>query len=507
MPDSDGISATGPLPKCRIGIIDIGSNSVRLVVFEALARSPVTLFNEKALCGLARSLDRTGHLDRVGRRRAIEAIHRFVALARSMRVDRLDLIATAAVREAADGQDFVDLIERRFGVEVQVLSGKEEARLVGLSVAAAIPDADGVVGDLGGGSLELVDIKGGEVRDAATLPIGTLRVPKSGKRNVVKSSKRVDRELDRVGWLERMRNRTFYPIGGAWRALAKLDIAQRGYPLQVVDQYAMSRREAEALTGLIQVLSAKSLDRVPFIGAARLATVPTAALILRRVLLAGNPAGLVFCASGIREGHLFEILPEAEKNRDPLIAGCRVIAQSVNRFGVSGDEIFEWSHSLFPAERDDRARYRHGACMLADCAWREHPDARADSAFHRALQLSLPGIDHRERCLIALALFHRYGAPVGGRAPEIPWAILDDEDIAGAQRLGLALRLAMSLSGGAPDVVGRTLLMVGKNRLTLRCERDVEAALGDVVRRRLKALAAHMGLESRLVLRRQTITS
>ena len=182
---------TAQLPEGRIGIIDIGSNSVRLVVFEALARSPVTLFNEKALCGLARSLDRTGHLDRVGRRRAIEAIRRFIALAQSMRVDRLDLIATAAVREASDGGDFADIIERRFGVEVQVLSGKEEARLVGLSVAAAIPDADGVVGDLGGGSLELVDIKRGRVRDIATLPVGTLRLAVSGKRNVAKAAKRV----------------------------------------------------------------------------------------------------------------------------------------------------------------------------------------------------------------------------------------------------------------------------------------------------------------------------
>ena len=190
-----------------------------------------------------------------------------------------------------------------------------------------------------------------------------------------------------------------------------------------------------------------------------------------------------------------------------MIAGCRAIAESVNRFGASGDEIFEWCHPLFPAERDDRARYRHGACLLADWGWREHPDARADSAFHRALQLSLPGIDHRERCLIALALYHRYGAPVGGQVPETPWTILDDEDIAAAQRLGLALRLAMSLSGGAPDVVGRTTLMVGRNRLTLRCERDVEAAIGELVRRRLKALATHMGLESRLALRRRPMSS
>ena len=503
MSEHDVNPANGALPKGRIGIVDIGSNSVRLVVFEALARSPVTLFNEKVLCGLARSLDRTGQLDRVGRRRAIEAIHRFIGLARSMQVDRLDLIATAAVREAADGQDFADAIEQSFGVEVQILSGMEEARLVGLSVAAAIPDADGVVGDLGGGSLELVDIKGGQVRDTATLPVGTLRLPQPGKRNVARAAKRVDRELKQVDWLERLRNRTFYPIGGAWRALARLDIAQHGYPLHVVDQYTMSRRESETLTGLIQVLSAKSLTRIPFIGAARLATLPMAALVLRRVLLAADPARLVFCASGIREGHLFDILPAIEKKRDPLIAGCRAIAEAVNRFRVSGHEIFAWSHPLFPAEREEHARYRHGACLLADWAWREHPDSRADSAFHRALQLSLPGIGHRERCLIALALYHRYGAPIGRRVPETPWSILDDEDIAGAQRLGLALRLAMSLSGGAPDVVGRTLLMVGKNRLTLRFEHDVEAAIGDVVRRRLKALAAHMGLESRLTRRRR----
>jgi exopolyphosphatase/guanosine-5'-triphosphate,3'-diphosphate pyrophosphatase len=482
----------------RIGVIDIGSNSVRLVVFDSLSRSATSLFNEKVLCGLGRSLDRTGRLDPDGVKRAHATIRRFVSLAEAMKLERVDLIATAAVRDAEDGEEFVTRVRTDFGAEVCVLSGIEEARLVGLSVVAAMPDADGLVGDLGGGSLELVEVCSGEILNHTTLPLGTLRVFRSGAASSTKLAQLVDDELATVGWLGNLRKRSFYPIGGAWRSLARLDIAQRGYPLHVVDQYTISRREAETVTGVIEALSPKSLRRVTAISTSRQETLPTAAMIMRRLVLAANPSQLVFCSSGIREGHVYDLLPTGMKMLDPIISGCREIGRSANRFGEIGDELFLWTHPLFPDEDESSSRYRHAACLLADWAWREHPDSRAEAALHRALQLSVPGINHRDRCMIALALFHRYGAPLGD-GPGIPKAILDEDDVDRAQRLGLALRLAMSLSGGAPGVVGRSTLWVGHRRLSLAYNVAIEQLMGDLVRRRLKALGQQMKLESRLV--------
>ncbi|MCP4330080.1 MAG: Ppx/GppA family phosphatase [Alphaproteobacteria bacterium] len=491
-----------PSGRARIGIIDIGSNSVRLVVFDALARSPVSLFNEKVLCGLARSLDKSGRLDRAGTKQALATIQRFVALASAMEVSRLELIATAAVREATDGEEFVATVRTQFGARVQILSGADEARLVGLSVAAAVPGADGVVGDLGGGSLELVEVEAGRIRNNTTLPLGTLRLRGSDNRSPGKVAKQVDAELEKVAWLKRLRKRTFYPIGGAWRSLARLDMAQRGYRLPVVDQYTMSRKEAETVSGVIQGLGAKSLRGVDFISTARLATLPRAALIMNRILVGGGPSRLVFCASGIREGYLFGLLSTEHQQQDPLIAACRSLAGSINRFGILGDELFAWTHPLFEDEDPEQSRYRHATCLLADWAWSEHPNSRADSALHRALQLSIPGISHRERCMVALALHYRYGAPVGGAVPEIPKAILVEKDIDAVQRLGLALRLAMSISGGAHHVVDHSALAITKTRLSLRYDDDIASLMGNLAARRLKALGQQMKLETRLAQRR-----
>ncbi|MGH6982435.1 MAG: Ppx/GppA family phosphatase, partial [Stellaceae bacterium] len=318
-----------------VAVIDIGSNSLRLVVYEGLGRAPRMLFNEKVLCGLGRDIDETGKLHPDGVRLANDNLRRFVALARSIPVSRLHVLATAAVRDADDGADFIRKVERRLRIRANVLSGIEEGRLSAFGVIAGIPEAQGVMGDLGGASVELVPISGGQVGPAASLPIGPLRLE-----DVAEDEKQlrdtIDRHLDDLDWLNGRAFNSFYAVGGAWRALARIHMEQDGYPLHVIQQYTLSRGRAEDFLELVSHQSRKSLEKISAVSRKRLETVPFAARVLYRLLRRTQPKRLVFSAYGLREGHLYSLLDEEEQQKDPLLAGAEAMAASHRRFGADG---------------------------------------------------------------------------------------------------------------------------------------------------------------------------
>jgi exopolyphosphatase / guanosine-5'-triphosphate,3'-diphosphate pyrophosphatase len=169
------LAAPGRLPLgAPVGVIDIGSNSVRLVVYEGISRSPTPIFNEKVLCGLGREVSTKGKLNPDAVESAIAALKRFRALCDVLEVGDLRVVATAAVREAKDGAAFIREAEKACRTSIEVLSGKREARLAALGVIASVYRPDGVAGDLGGGSLELVEVRGDEIGIGVTLPFGGL---------------------------------------------------------------------------------------------------------------------------------------------------------------------------------------------------------------------------------------------------------------------------------------------------------------------------------------------
>lgn len=482
----------------RVGVIDIGSNSLRLVVYDGLGRAPLALFNEKVLCGLGRGLAATGRLNPDGVAQAHENLQRFVALAHAIGVARLDVLATAAVREAVDGPDFVAEAERRCRISIRVLSGADEARLAALGVVAGIPDAKGVVGDLGGGSVELVAVEGRRSRHGTTLPIGPLRFAgdeETGKR----SREIVDAAIAGVDWLRHMRGETFYPVGGAWRALARIHMEHAGYPLHVIQHYALPRGEAETFLQIVSRQSRKSLEKISSVSRKRLETVPFAAHILARLVRAAAPRRLVFSAWGVREGHLFDLLPEAERGEDPLLTACEAIAASHRRFGADGRELFAWTSPLFTEESAPRRRLRLAIALVSDIAWTEHPDYRADHAFERVLRLQTGGVEHDERVFMAAAIHARYGGVPEGSIRQIVRRVLDEEAAASARSIGLALRLAYTMSGGVPHVLSRTTLSRGKDGLELGIPSDGVLFVGEAVQRRLDGLARHLGLKPMVV--------
>ena len=391
-PIAGASAAHSPHEKGRVGIIDVGSNSIRLVVYERASRAPLPVFNEKVLCGLARGLDATGRLNPEGVEMALANIDRFVTLAHNMKVTSLDLLATAAVRDAADGADFMRQLASRPGIVAHTVSGQDEARYSGYGVICGIPDADGVMGDLGGGSLELVSMSNGHLGASSTLPVGPLRLMSSGKGD---PRKIVTDAIDDVRWLREEQGKVFYAVGGAWRSFARLHMEQAGYPLHIIHQYEISAEEARAVARLIAVQSAKSLEKMPGVSRRRVDTLPLACLALDKLLVALKPRSVVFSAFGLREGFYYSRLSETERAAHPLIAFAEEQGVGWRRFDLSPQEIFDWLTPAFVDETDGDRVLRTAACHLSDISWDDHPDYRADQAYFRVLHLPAPGMRHR----------------------------------------------------------------------------------------------------------------
>ncbi|HEY7688833.1 MAG TPA: exopolyphosphatase [Dongiaceae bacterium] len=485
------LSRPGARPQAgtgRVGVIDIGSNSIRLVVFAGNGRSPMTLFNEKVLCGLGRGLDASGRLNEAGVKLALENLARFVWLARAMEVTRLDLLATAAVRDAENGPAFVGEVEKRCGVKVRIISGTEEARLSASGVLSGIPGADGIMGDLGGGSLELVVLNKGRIGSHTTLPLGPIRLMESVLNDLDAARNVVDEHLQGVEWLPQAKGRDFHPVGGAWRNIARIHMEQVDHPLHVIHEYAIGRREAEDLVRLVGRLSKRTLVSIPGMSKRRAETLPFAALVLERILRIARPARILFSAHGLREGHLYDQLSPEEKARDPLIAACQDLAQLDGRFGDTGELLNEWISPLFKGGDSRQARLRLAACTLSDIGWREHPDYRAAQVFSRIVHLPVGGIDHSGRIAIAYTIFVRYGSEEP--TPEITrlLTMLNDEERDHWRRVGLALRLAFSVSAATPAVLRETAIRMGDAKIRLLLPKGQEAMFGESVERRFNAL-------------------
>jgi exopolyphosphatase/guanosine-5'-triphosphate,3'-diphosphate pyrophosphatase len=487
--------ATRAMQTGRVAIIDIGSNSIRLVVYERANRSPLPVFNEKVLCGLARELDVNGRLHAPGVEMALANIERFAALARNMKVTRLDLLATAAVRDAADGAAFVRRIEALTGMTTRTISGEEEARLSGLGVMCGILGVDGVMGDLGGGSLELVGLSDNRLGPSTTLPIGPLRLLTAGR----DPKRAVEQAIADVGWLDQYRGRNFYPVGGAWRAFARLHMEKSDYPLHIIHHYAIPADQARDLAHIVAGQSLKSLEKMAGVSRRRLESLPLAALALERLVVALKPKQIVFSAFGLREGFYFSQLPESEKARHPLIAFAEDEGAHWRRFDLPPVEIFDWLTPIFTGESPSDRILRLASCHLSDIGWDDHPDYRAIMAYERVLQLPAPGMDHRERATLALTMAWRYDSSIKDKAVATALAVTDPESQSFARRLGTALRLAYNLSGGAPGLLSQIALRRSDKLIELVVPTTLRNQLGEVTGRRLAAVAAAFDLRHEVV--------
>lgn len=478
----------------RFGIVDLGSNSVRLVVYAAAVRSPVLVFNEKVLCGLGRTLASTGRLDPKGIDRALAALSRFMALRDQIGIDTMLIAATAAVRDAVDGPEFLVRAEKICGFKIQLVSGAEEARLAAQGVLSGIPDAEGIVGDLGGASLELVGVGGGRrLGEGATLPLGPLRIMDIARNSPSEAEAMVEKSFRGLDLLKEFQGKKLYVVGGAWRNLARIHMAQRNYPIHVLHEYVIPARDAADIAKVIEKLGPKTLAQIPDISERRIDTLPYGALVLERLIAAMKAKEVVVSAYGLREGILFDHLTRREQAKDPLIEGARDLANRLARFPEHGAELTPWTAPLFTngviGETPAEARLRHAACILADIGWYVHPDYRAHYSMTQILLAPFSGVDHPGRLLLARALYHRHE---GRGEPDLIGnltGILNENENHRALALGLALRLAFTLCAATTGVLPKTRLEISKSTVSLIVPRRYENLLGEVVGRRIAALA------------------
>lgn len=474
----------------RRAIIDIGSNSIRLVVYVGPLRAPVPLYNEKLLAGLGRGVSQDGLIDEDAIRKALAELSRFRQLTKLLEVDEVRVVATAAVRDASNGAAFLERVAA-IGLNVEVLSGDDEAVAAGLGVISAMPLADGIAGDLGGGSLELVHVSGGEVHDRCSLPLGVFRLGEmraGGDRDFRKS---IAAQLAPFRWLSEGSGKPFYMVGGSWRSLSRLHMHQTGFELPVIGNHELPVAAAEDIERATRKLDKATLKAVPTLSSARLPVLNDAAALL--VTLAQNikPSTLITCAFGLREGLLFQKLTPEQRKEDPLISGVRFEGDRMGRAPGYGDALHEWLSGLFGDDEPGLSRLRHAACLLADIGWTANPEFRAERGFDAALHGNWAGVTNADRAILAMAVH----TALGGSQP--PPAILlrlaDLRLIDRARQWGLAIRLAQRLTAGAASAFSHSALTRDGDVIRLILQGPMVALAGEAVDRRLKQLAGALG--------------
>jgi exopolyphosphatase/guanosine-5'-triphosphate,3'-diphosphate pyrophosphatase len=482
----------------RVGVVDVGSNSVRMVVFDGAARSPAYFYNEKIMCGLGKGLAETGRLNPQGRVRALAALRRFALLAEGMEVKPLTVVATAATREAEDGPEFQAEVLRETGLRLHVIDGDEEARLSAQGVLLGWPDAKGMVCDIGGNSMELALIGDGRVGRRLSTPLGPFRMqqvsadPKKRRAHILKVLKQAQTTLQVTGG-------RIYLVGGSWRVIGRLDMERRSYPLTVLHEYRMTPQGLDDTLDWLAAADLAVLRGRTGTSAERMELVPLACEVLRELLAVFQPEEIDISAYGIREGLLYEHMPERLRARDPLIEAARMSETVQARIPGFGRKLFDFLQPLFPDAGRDRLRLIKAACLLHDTTWRAHPDFRAEACFDNVTRANLGGLDHPGRVFLGLALLHRYKNSRSGSRLEPMFRLLSEEDIQAAEVLGKAMRFGAMFSIGDPARAGSLAWQPRRRMLDLTLTEAGEALFGEVAQARFQSLALSMKAETRVI--------
>lgn len=490
-----------------VAVIDIGSNSVRLVVYEAMERSLLSIFNEKTLCGLGREVQSTGLLAADAVTKALTSLRRFHALCKVMKVGRVHAIATAACRDATNGPEFIAKAERICRVPIQILSGPREAQLSALGVISGVHRPDGIVGDLGGGSLELIDVHGNRVRRGVTLPLGSLALQDASKKSLKRADRIVKTELAKVDALKAAHGRTFYAVGGTWRALARIHIIQSGYPLRVMHGYSIPAADALDFARRLRRLAASNtLADIEAVAEARQPLLTYAALVLENVIRVAKPKTIVFSTYGVREGLLYSMLPRAEQAKDGLVSAAQKLNVLLSRSARHAEELIEWTDRLMriarlPETADER-RLRHVACLLSDIGWRVHPDYRGEQTLNLITHGNFGDVSHQGRAFVALSVFYRYaGLSEANEPPPLVRELVTAAQDERARLLGAAFRVAHLISAARPGVLPATHFTSNGRKLKLVFEHRMVDLVADRVGSRFKQLARLMGRSGSIVRR------
>ncbi len=487
-----------------IAVIDIGSNSVRLVHFRREGPALWPVYNEKVMAGLGQGVRKSGVLNPEGVELALCALKRFQRILDAKSVKDRHVVATAAVRNAEDGAEFVAEVKALTGMDVRILSGANEGEMSAEGLLAGLPGAHGMTGDLGGSSLELTTLHHGKAQTGSTYALGPQEVLGESW-DYAKAKRKIDKRLSEADF-SNVQGATFYAVGGAWRALAQIAFARGDHPLRMVHGFALEQRQIRPLTRLVAGMSQASLLAIPGVSRRRAATLPYAALLLRRLIKHGNFSRVVFSAYGLREGVIMSSLPASLREQNPLIAGAEALARPVAPQPGFGRALAAWIKPLMasidPVFGSPRDRtLEEAAARLADLGGRMHPDHRVDLARESVLYAPFADISHPERVFLAAALHHRYGGSRSVFEGLDVARLVSADQLDLARLIGMALRLGAKLSGRSEKLLTRFRLSAQGAKICLEIDEGVRDLYVERSLTLLDDIAAALGREVEVVYR------
>ncbi|WP_295524756.1 exopolyphosphatase [Novosphingobium sp. Chol11] len=477
-------------------IIDIGSNTVRLVIYGGPIRAPEVLHNEKITARLGKGVAETGMLAERAMAAALSSLARYHTLLRLERIGQVDVVATAAVRDAGNGPEFLRAVQD-LGLEPRLLSGEEEAITSAHGVMGAFPGARGVVGDLGGGSLELVDVDAPSCRHGISMPLGSLNLPAMRANGERAFAQRINKAVKKAAW-QAAPGSALYLVGGSLRAFARYAIHATDWPIDDPHGFEIAPEEAFKIA---RGLARKKPDTMlPLVGVAnaRLASLPDTGALLAILIRTLQPGRLIFSSWGLREGILWQSMPPALQAQDPLVAGATAFAAEYSVSAATAGMVADWiGAAVKMACAAENEQTDHGirlaAIMLCLASTKVEPNLRGDLARDWALRKRWIGADARARVALAAAM----GANTGslGLSPELT-ALISPAQLREAHAVGLATRLCRRFSSCTLEGLSGSSLTAERGLLLLCVRPAIAALVNEGVERDLKALAAHLALKA-----------
>ncbi len=494
----------------ELGVVDIGSNSVRLVIYDIFGAHFTPIYNEKILAGLGRDLKATGCLSEEGKSLTLQALQRFSQIAAARNLPPLVFGATAALRVADDAPEFIKHVATETGLNITPISGDEEARLTALGLVSTHPRANGLAADLGGASLELIDIgrnnNGAVIGQRQSLPLGPFDLIGNDLTGLsldrVKEIKKdIKRQLnDHYALLQKGKNQTLYLIGGAWRNFAAIHQSYCDYPLKTLQSYAMKPEAALKHARWVYGEGEETVLTWPGMRQRRAETLPYSAILLEVLLELVEPETVVISQSGLREGLIHDSISLDQQQTDPLFDGCRAFAKGSLQTEGFGNPLFEFMKSIctdFPVafNPEDDERLLKAACLMAGVGKDLHPDHRADASFAAVLYAPVAGLTHQERAFLALCLFRSFSSSRGMPAPDVISTLLTPDQRKVAHIIGSTIRLAFVATGRSSTLLEAFLLSVDNGTVVLSVSQQYDMLLTEQVKFRVSKLANKMKLD------------
>jgi len=488
-----------PTTISRIGVIDIGSNSVRFVIYDLFGASFTPIYNEKVLAGLGRDLRKSGELSVEGTQRAFTALKRFKYIVEAQGLKRVLIAATAALRDAQDAPAFITKVRNEIGFDIKPMSGEREAYISSLGVLAGDRRAHGLAADLGGASLEISVLGAKQSDNGSTYPLGPFSVYQ-GTFDAATIAPNVLNALDKVG-LDRFPRKTpLFLIGGAWRNLALINQARTNYPLNIVHNYSIDVDEALSLGAWACGDGVLDLLNWPGVSKRRADTLPYSGLLMKILIESLEPSEIVISAGGLRDGLVYESLPDLMHKRTPLFDACRDLARGRSQSTQFSKYLIEFladidQHLPRVFSIENEARLRKAACYLVGIGKGLHPEHRAALSMDSILYAPLPGLKHRERAYLASMLYGSYTSKSGFPHTETVNYFLTADEQKAARIYGEAMRFAVVLSGRSGQVLSRQKLIVDDGSLSLKVATEFDGLVVERCLLRLKSFAKLAGFK------------